>query len=142
MLHDSDGERRVQVVKSACHLSCAVTVLDVREADLVKYLNWFVDLIFDVRRESCECGMREREGERKLSIKNVLQFTSIYCDNIDYLQSIESKANLSCATCSITSPCSSEGNCLPACPTNHTPANKGELKNEIKLTATKNRKSS
>lgn len=117
MLHDSDGERRVQVVKSACHLSCAVTVLDVREADLVKYLNWFVDLIFDVRRESCECGMGEREGERKLSIKNVLQFTSIYCDNIDYLQSIESKANLSCATCPITSPCSRrrETACLPAC---------------------------
>lgn len=50
MLHDSDGERRFQVVtvvKSACHLSCAVTVLDeARRADLVKYLNWFVDLIF------------------------------------------------------------------------------------------------
>lgn len=68
MLHDSNGERRVQVVavvRGACHLSCAVTVLDARRADLVKYLNWFVDLMFafkfiwDVRE------MKERERERE-----------------------------------------------------------------------------
>lgn len=45
MLHDSDGERKYQVEMSACHLLCAVSVLDARGADLVKYLNWFVDLI-------------------------------------------------------------------------------------------------
>lgn len=49
MLHDSGGDRRFQVVRSACHLRCAVNVLDARGADLVKYLNWFVDLIISQR---------------------------------------------------------------------------------------------
>ena len=71
MLHDSDGERRVQVVKSACHLSCSVTVLDdVRDADLVKYLNWFVDLIFEISGvDGSEKGEKKRETEKKMEMK-------------------------------------------------------------------------
>lgn len=93
MLHDSDGERRFQVVKSACHLSCAVTVLVARRADLVKYLNWFVDLLI-VNRRGCE----GRQNEKRETEQESLQFMSIYCDNID----CQGKANLSCVTCPIT----------------------------------------
>lgn len=48
---------------SACHLSCAVTVLDTREADLVKYLNWFVDLVICT---SNGWEVKETEKERVL----------------------------------------------------------------------------
>jgi hypothetical protein len=65
VLHDSGGERRFQVVSvaGACHLPCSVTVLDARMgADVVKCLNWLVDL-----REAKRVwvGGTEKETERE-----------------------------------------------------------------------------